>query len=104
MFGEFGRKPAACRSNSLQARIADSNSTNAVSFQLFTRTRVLRRPKSNRACEMGLRLKQGVPSVHQRLPSCSLFGQTSPYQTMKKLIWLLPLLIILGAVFVAVEM
>jgi hypothetical protein len=38
------------------------------------------------------------------LRSCSLFGQTSPYKTMKKLIWLLPLLIILGMTFVAVEM
>jgi hypothetical protein len=36
------------------------------------------------------------------LPSCSLFAQTSPVKTMKKLIWLLPLLIILGAMLVTV--
>jgi hypothetical protein len=31
------------------------------------------------------------------------FGQTSPYKTMKKLLWVLPLLIILGAMLVAME-
>jgi len=36
------------------------------------------------------------------LPSCSLFAQTLPVKTMKKLIWLLPLLIILGAMLVTV--
>ena len=42
--------------------------------------------------------------MHRGLSSCSLFGQTSPYKNMKKLIWLLPLLIIVGAMFVTMEM
>ena len=37
------------------------------------------------------------------LPSCLLLRHTSSMKTMKKLIWLLPLLIILGAMLVTVE-
>ena len=36
------------------------------------------------------------------LPSCLLLRHTSSMKTMKKLIWLLPLLIILGAMLVTV--
>jgi len=41
-------------------------------------------------------------SLETGLPSCSFFGDS--IKTMKKLIWLLPLLIILGVMLVTVEM
>src|SRR6267154_924019 len=45
VFGEFGRKPAACRSNLLQARIGDSNSTNAFSFSTARTSKLFQSPR-----------------------------------------------------------